>query len=487
MKLKSILLLPIFTSLLVGCSFDFREIFRFSSKEDSSNVSNDANQKEDKTSEESNQNENNDTQSITTTSFKITFNPGRGSGNMDQVEIEEGFYYKLPSSSFVAPLGESFVCWIDQDNFTYKAGKEVLVNEDMTFTAYYASSGVNVYTVSFSSNGGSGTMSSVEVEEGLYELPTCSFTPPSEKTFNYWSIPGSSTKYQPGNNINVTNNVTVSANWKNVTTQTYSITYLANGGSGSISNTVGEENTWVYLAYCTFTPPTNKEFDYWEVDGVAREEHTAIQLTKDFTAKAIWKDKTSTIDDDDYTLVDLDCGYKNIGIPNNKDNPIELRTTLSADASSWYNTSFDGSDTDYTYINGNNAQSNPSTYSSGNLKIDNKGKGFGSPYFNHEGAKLEIRIGIGEVHNASGSPKDKKKDVFRIYFFGENNNLLGQINIAGDTINQNTTEIKKYYDENNASQVKYFEFRCNEQPHNSSGSYMNVGISYCNIKSWERV
>ena len=512
MKIKSLLLLPFLSLLLSGCDLDFLSIS--DPKSGTENVSGDSTRNEEGstegseessqegTSEESQGQEGTQQQTQedpqeqqgqeeeTTTSYKVTFNPGRGSGSMDPVEVEEGYYYKLPKCTFTPPLGESFVCWGDEDGYTYKVGKEVRIYEDTTFTAYYASNGNDVFTVSFDSNGGSGTMSPVEVEEGLYELPTCTFTAPSGKVFDYWSIPSSSTKYQPENYINVTGNVTVSANWKNAVAQTYSITYVSNGGSGSMSKTTGEEGEWVYLAYCSFTAPSGKEFDYWSVDGVAKEEHTAIQLTKDFTATAIWKNKVQEEEEEeDVTLVNLDCGYKNVGIPENKDNPVEVRTTLSADTSSWFNTDFDEYGCgDYRYINGNNVQTNPSTYSSGYLKIDGKGKGFGSPFFTHTGAKLEIRIGIGEIHGTNTTCKDKTKDAFRIYFFGSTNNLLGQINISGNDIKNinEGQEIQRYYKESNAAQVKYFEVRCNEQPFNSSGKYMNLGISYCNVKSWEK-
>ena len=510
MKIKSLLLLPIASLLLSGCSLeDFIKIGNANSQQQTpqDNTAKDEEEKpateqeeqkpsqeeEEKPSQEEEQKPSEETheeekpsEEEEATTYKVKLNPGRGTGTEQVVEVDKGFSYILPKCSFTAPLGEAFVCWLDNDNLAWKSGKEVVINEDTTFTAYYASSGVKVYTVSFDSNGGTGSMEPIEIEEGLYELPACKFSAPSGKVFDYWSIPNASTKYQPGNSINVTGDVTVSANWKNAVTQAYSITYDSNGGSGSMAKTTGQENNWVYLAYCTFTAPSGKEFDYWNVDGSARAEHQAIQLTKDFTARAIWKAKVQEEEDDDYDLVNLDCGNTNAGIPDNKNNPVELKTTLSEDQNSWYNTSFDEYGMgDYRYIYGNNVTC-AQTYATGYLKITKKGQGFGSPYFNHSGAKLELRIGIGETNNASGKPSDKKKDVFRIYFFGETNNLLGQINIAGDAFNQNSKEIKQYYQASNASQVKYFEFRCNEQPHNSSGNYINVGISYCNIKSWER-
>ena len=185
-----------------------------------------------------------------------------------------------------------------------------------------------------------------------------------------------------------------------------------------------------------------------------------------------------------------------MGIPFNKDNPINIKTTLSADSSSWFNSSFVSDVSNgYRYIYKNSCSDGPTghkcsvpTYAEshgGGLKITDPGTGFGSPMFIHEGNKLEIRIGISSVNNASDKPV-KGKDTFHIYFFDKNNNYLGKVIREEGTITTSTTEMKFYYTEANAKDVAFFEFRCNAKAYKNSQSY-NVGISYCNIKSWERV
>ena len=477
MSFKKLLLIPFAALLLSSCDFSFSKIFNFS-KDNKKEEDN----KQPLTPQKPTGEEDEDPKI-----FNVTFDAGLGTGVMDPMEVEDGFSIQLPTCTFTAPLGMTFYRWGDEDGLTYKEKAYVTITEDTVFTAYYVDNGKEVYTVSFNANGGTGSMPSVQVEEGLYTLPTCTFGAPNEKVFDYWSVPNASTHYQAGQQINVNGNVVVTANWKNKVVQQFSISYSSNGGSGSISPTVGNENAWVYTAYCTFTAPSGKEFNYWSIDGQTYDEHVAIKLTKNLTALAIWKTKQEEQEEeDDVTLVNLDCGYKNVGIPSNKDNPIEVRTTLGSDASSWFNTDFTDDIGQYRYINGNNV-TNPQTYPDGSLKISNKGQGFGSPVFTHEGAKLELRIGLGNFHGTSTTCADKNKDAFRIYFFNISNELLGQINIGGKEVSDDTQEIRKYYTETNASQVAYFEFRCNEQPHNSSGKYMNLGISYCNIKSWERI
>ena len=201
----------------------------------------------------------------------------------------------------------------------------------------------NYFTVTYLANGGTGTMDPVEVEEGLYTLPSCTFTAPTNKTFDYWSISTGSTHYQEGQQINVTSNVIVSANWKNITPNKYTVSYNANGGSGSISSVTVEENTWIYLEYNSFTAPSNKEFDCWTINNKEYAEHQAYQVVSNVTVYAKWKAKedTPTTDWED-DKVKLECGFYNMGIPSNEDDPVEIRTTLSADSSSWFNTTCNG-------------------------------------------------------------------------------------------------------------------------------------------------
>ena len=69
-----------------------------------------------------------------------------------------------------------------------------------------------LYTVSFDSNGGDGTMANVRVPSGEYELPQCTFTAPERKLFKAWNVGG--VEYSVGAKINITNDTTVTAVWK---------------------------------------------------------------------------------------------------------------------------------------------------------------------------------------------------------------------------------------------------------------------------------
>ncbi len=77
------------------------------------------------------------------------------------------------------------------------------VGNDLVYTA--------VYTVSFDSNGGSGTMASVGGVRGAYELPECGFTAPTGKLFKVWDVDG--TEYAPNTTVDISKNTTIKAVW----------------------------------------------------------------------------------------------------------------------------------------------------------------------------------------------------------------------------------------------------------------------------------
>lgn len=190
-----------------------------------------------------------------------------------------------------------------------------------------------------------------------------------------------------------------------------------------------------------------------------------------------------------------DLGYYAMGAPKNADSPINLKTTLSADESSWFNYEFDTETEEldnFRYIYKNSCDDGVSGHKcgadwfnndKGGLKFDQVATGFGSPKFTHTGEKLEIRIGISQLINNSETPK-KNKDTAYVYFFDASDNYLGKYTIEEGTITSSTQQVRFYWTTNAAS-VAYFEFRINALPYKNSQCY-NLGVGYCNFKSWER-
>ena len=138
----------------------------------------------------------------------------------------------------------------------------------------------NTYTVTYDANGGSGSMGTeyIAIEnDGFaksYTFPECGFTAPSGKEFDKWqwyynSNPSQTTDITPGNSPWLSGSITVKALWKDKSnTSTYTVTYDANGGTGSMAqeflthDNVGFAKNYTFPQW-GFTAPAGQEFDKW--------------------------------------------------------------------------------------------------------------------------------------------------------------------------------------------------------------------------------
>lgn len=72
------------------------------------------------------------------------------------------------------------------------------------------------YTITYAAGGGTGEMASV-ISYGTHKLPECTFTAPVDKMFKAWQV--GETEYQPGEEITVSANTTVTAVWRDYVPQ----------------------------------------------------------------------------------------------------------------------------------------------------------------------------------------------------------------------------------------------------------------------------
>ncbi|MBR4733850.1 MAG: InlB B-repeat-containing protein, partial [Lachnospiraceae bacterium] len=140
------------------------------------------------------------------------------------------------------------------------------------------------FKISFNANGGEGSMAEVEVEAGSYTLPGCGFTAPANKEFDKWE------QGAVGASITVSGNVTLTALWKDKAVTTYTVSFAANGGGGSMNSVTVEAGKNYTLPECAFTAPENKEFDKWDQGAVG----ASITVNGNVTLTAQWKDKAAT-------------------------------------------------------------------------------------------------------------------------------------------------------------------------------------------------
>lgn len=151
------------------------------------------------------------------------------------------------------------------------------------------------YTVSFNANGGSGSIDSLK---GNYikhvELPDgTGLTAPSNKGFAGWGKTAGATDPNVESPYVPIADVTLYAVWKNL----YTVTYNANGGSGTVAAVTVLAGKSITLSNGTgLTAPSNKQFKGW---GTASDATTVLPTTPytpaaSVTLYAIWENKPAS-------------------------------------------------------------------------------------------------------------------------------------------------------------------------------------------------
>ena len=215
---------------------------------------------------------------------KISFEANGGAWKMDPVEVEDNTTYTLPGSSFIPPTGKEFDGWLVNGQ-KKNPGDRITVTSDLTLTAQWKDPQA---TISFEANGGQWHMNPVKVDKGSqYTLPGSSFIPPTGKEFDGWLVNGQ--KKNPGDRITVTGDLTLTAQWKDPAPTEVTINFSPGDGSGQMASQTIKPGNFT-LPNPTFTPPEGKEFAGWLVDDQVIKPNTEINVTKDLTITAQWKE-----------------------------------------------------------------------------------------------------------------------------------------------------------------------------------------------------
>ena len=147
------------------------------------------------------------------------------------------------------------------------------------------------YTVSFNANGGSGEMTPVSGVSGSYTLPENGFTAPEGKQFKGWARSADGEVLTAP--IEVTADITLYAIWEDIPAVTHTVSFNANGGSGSMADVTEVSGTYT-LPACTFTAPAGKQFKGWAASASgAVIAGTTIEVTANTTLYAIWRNISS--------------------------------------------------------------------------------------------------------------------------------------------------------------------------------------------------
>ena len=145
---------------------------------------------------------------------KVVFDNGGGVGSMEEVEFFGD--YTLPECTFTAPDGQQFKCWQVKGE-EKQPGESIYVDDILTVTAGWEDIPKPTFTVTFDAGKGKGEMNAAEEISGEYTLPEHDFKPPRDMQFKAWDVDG--TEYQPGDTIEVTDDLTVTALWEELVSQ----------------------------------------------------------------------------------------------------------------------------------------------------------------------------------------------------------------------------------------------------------------------------
>ncbi len=189
-----------------------------------------------------------------------------------------------------APSGQMFDKWVVNGVVVADANSAtttfVMPAGNVTAEATYKDIPVVTYTVTFDANGGSGSMPVATGVSGDYILPVCGFTAPAGQQFKAWNVGGN--EKDAGATINVTANTTVTAIWENIPVVTYTVSFAANGGTGTMADVTGISGEYTLPAN-GFTAPDGKQFKAWMVGGSEKAAGDKITVTADTTVTAVWE------------------------------------------------------------------------------------------------------------------------------------------------------------------------------------------------------
>ena len=224
--------------------------------------------------------------------YAVTFNANSGTGNMAAMTAFGNEEFTTPANGFTPPKGTRLKEWAigSPDGTKIAANGKYTFNSDSTLYAIWE--GIP-YNVTFSANGGTGSMSATTAlgnEE--FTLPANGFTAPAGTRFKEWAIGSpNGTKIAPDGKYTFNANTTVYAVWEGIP---HEITFNANGGTGSMSAMTALENAGFAFPSNRFTAPARMQFKEWAIgnpDGTKIAVGGTYKFDTDAVLYAIWEDE----------------------------------------------------------------------------------------------------------------------------------------------------------------------------------------------------
>ena len=219
--------------------------------------------------------------------YSVTYDANGGAGTMNAGTATAGKAFKLPENAFTAPQLKQFKAW-EINGKEYAPGAEVTLSADATVKALWEDI---TYSVTYAANGGTGAMNGASVKAGqTFTLPNNGYIAPEFQQFKAWEIDG--TEYAPGAEVTISGDLTVKALWTDIT---YTVTYHANGGAGTMDAETVTAGQAFALPENGFTAPERKRFKAWEIDGEEYAPGAEVTFSANTTVKAVWEDAPYTV------------------------------------------------------------------------------------------------------------------------------------------------------------------------------------------------
>ena len=239
----------------------------------------------------------------------VSFDPHGGSGSMSSQTGELGGKITLAKNAFQND-GKLFSGWAIKEGgeVVYTDGQTISVpDSDQTLYAVWDYKVTVRYSPESDKASGTGTMADQTVPGGRkFTLTRNSFKAPNMFVFNGWNTvkDGSGTAYADGQEIaeGLTEDTTLYAQWKRTA---YTVTYVGNGGTGSMNTQTIPANGAVAISQNGFTAPYGKTFVGWSktagvdntIDYTAGTPIRWDDLNKepygDLTLYAVWRDNVT--------------------------------------------------------------------------------------------------------------------------------------------------------------------------------------------------
>ncbi|MGH3732144.1 MAG: InlB B-repeat-containing protein, partial [Acidimicrobiales bacterium] len=233
-----------------------------------------------------------------------SFDDNGGVGTVASIDEPSGTTITLPSSGELSRTDFALSGWntgIDGNGTEYSPGASLVLSANGTYYAQWTET--SPIDIVIDDNGGTGSDPVLSGEYGAdVTLPGTSGLNDSGFTLTGWNTVanGSGTSYTPGQSVMLISPMTLFAQWTAIAKPPVAITFVANGGSGSLSALSGAAGVSVTLPGVTRVVRSGYTLTSWNSSangsGTSYTPGQSLTLTSTFTLYAQWKKvPTSTL------------------------------------------------------------------------------------------------------------------------------------------------------------------------------------------------